>query len=221
MLRVFIGYDKNEPVTYHVLCHSIIRHASRPVSITAINKDNIPEFTRAIEDGSTEFSFSRFLTPYLSGYTGYSIFMDSDMLLLDDIYKVLDYISLRNDVSVVKHDYKPKEGVKFLGNKQYAYPRKNWSSFMVFNNCTDSCKDLTVKVVNEQSGAYLHRFQWANEDRIGELPKEWNHLVGEYEENSNAIVAHFTLGAPCFDGYESQEYAKEWFEEKELMEYSA
>jgi len=221
MLRIFVGFDENEAVAYHVLCHSILRQAGGPVSITPINKNNIPEFNRGKEDGSTDFSFSRFLTPYLSGYQGYSIFMDSDMLVRGDIYDVLGWVSLRNDVSVVKHDYTPKEGEKFLGNKQYAYPKKNWSSFMVFNNSAEACRSLTVKQVNEQSGAYLHRFQWCNDDRIGELPKEWNHLVGEYEPNPNARIIHYTLGTPCFEGYENQEWAEEWFKEKALMEYSA
>lgn len=199
-----------------MLCNSILRQASGPVEFIPINKKNIPEFTRGIEDGSTEFSFSRFLTPYLSGYTGQSIFMDCDMLVRCDIYEVLEYCGLIFDVFVVKHCYKPKSETKFLGNKQHAYPRKNWSSFMVFNNWTSPCRRLTPEVVNTKSGAYLHRFEWCNDHRIGELPVEFNHLVGEYDENPNAKIVHYTLGTPCFKGYENQEYAREWFEELEM-----
>lgn len=219
MLRIFIGYDQNETVAYHVLCHSILRHASGPVSFTPINKRNIPEFTRGIEDGSTEFSFSRFLTPYLAGYQGQAIFMDSDMLVRGDIYKVFEHVDLKHDVFVVKHSYTPKEGKKFLGNTQHIYPKKNWSSFMVFNCSSRGSKRLTPERVNGMSGAYLHQLEWALS--VGDLPLEWNHLVGEYEENPQAMVAHFTLGAPCFKGYENQEFADEWIDEKARMVASA
>jgi len=219
MLRIFIGYDQNETVAYHVLCHSILRQASGPVALIPINKRNIPEFTRGIEDGSTEFSFSRFLTPYLAGYQGQAIFMDSDMLVRGDIYKVLEYIDLKHDVFVVKHNYAPKEGKKFLGNTQHVYPKKNWSSFIVFNCSAQGCKKLSPSIVNNAKGKYLHQFEWA--ETIGDLPLEFNHLVGEYKENPDALVAHFTLGAPCFKGYENQEFADEWVDEKAKMEAHA
>lgn len=217
MIRIFIGYDPAETVAYHVLCHSILKRSSVPVSFTPINKRNIQEFNRGKEDGSTEFSFSRFLTPYLSGYTGQSIFMDCDMLVLCDIAEILEHCDLHHDVFVVKHDYTPKPGIKFLGNTQHVYPKKNWSSVMLFNNFASGCKRLTPEVVNKESGAFLHQFKWTNESRIGELPVEWNHLVGEYEPNPSAKIVHYTLGTPCFAGYENQEYAAEWFEEYHSM----
>jgi hypothetical protein len=217
MLKIFIGYDPAETVAYHVLCHSILRQASCPVSFTPINKRNIPEFQRGKEDGSTEFSFSRFLVPYLSGYVGQSIFMDCDMLVRGDIAEILNQCDFRHDVFVVKHDYVPKAGLKFLGQTQHVYPRKNWSSVMVFNNFASACKRLTPEVVNKASGAFLHQFQWCNDDRIGDLTVEWNHLVGEYPSNKHARIIHYTLGTPCFAGYENQEWAKEWFEEYDLM----
>jgi hypothetical protein len=218
MLKICIGYDPAETVAYHVLCHSIQRQSSGPVAFIPIDKTNIPQFTRGMEDGSTEFSFSRFLTPWLAGYDGLAIFMDSDMLVRGDIYDILDYIDHKHDVYVVKHDYRPKEGKKFLGNTQHIYPKKNWSSMMVFNCYKDGCKKLTPKAVNEESGAWLHRFEWA--DSVGEIPQEWNHLVGEYTPNDKARIVHFTLGSPCFDGYESQEWAEEWYKEHLLMNAS-
>lgn len=194
-----------------MLCHSILKHASGPVQFTPINKANLPEFTRPFE-GSTEFSFSRFLTPYLAGYTGQAIFMDCDMIVTSDIYRVLYYNSLDKDVSVVKHDYTPKSGNKFLGAKQEAYPRKNWSSFMVFNCYTSPCKRLTPEVVNKESGKYLHRFEWCDDNRIGELPLSYNFLVGEYEKLEYLPdVLHYTLGTPCFNDYKHCDYSEIWF----------
>lgn len=201
-------------MAYHVLVNSIMRYSSGPCEFVPINRKNIPEFTRGMEDGSTEFSFSRFLTPYLSGYKGQSVFMDCDMLVRCDIYELLEFAGC-NDVSVVKHDYIPKDDGKFLGNKQHVYPKKNWSSLMVFNNWRQPVKRLTPEVVNTASGKYLHQFEWA--DKVGEIPKEYNHLVGEYDPNPNAKIIHYTLGTPCFSGYESQEWAGEWFKEREMM----
>lgn len=218
MIRIFIGYDPAETVAYHVLCHSILSRSSQPVSFTPINKRSIPEFRRGKEDGSTEFSFSRFLTPYLSGYVGQSIFMDCDMLVRCDIAEIFNECDLHHDVFVVKHDYQPKTDIKFLGQKQHIYPKKNWSSVMVFNNFTQPCRRLTPEIVNTATGAFLHQFQWTQDQRIGDLSNEWNHLVGEYEPNANAKIVHYTLGTPCFSGYENQEYAAEWFAEYEAMQ---
>lgn len=217
MLRVFIGYDPNETVAYHVCCHSILSRSSVPVQFTPINKRNIPEFDRGIEDGSTEFSFSRFLTPYLADHVGQAIFMDCDMLVRCDLSEILKEVDSSNDVHVVKHDYEPKAGKKFLGATQHVYPKKNWSSVMVFNCYTAPCRRLTPDYVNKASGANLHQFGWTSYKRVGELDPAWNHLVGEYEPNPDAKIVHFTLGTPCFKGYDKQEFADEWFAELEAM----
>jgi hypothetical protein len=220
MIRVFIGYDPAETVAYHVLCNSILRHSTQPVSFTPINKRNIPEFTRGIEDGSTEFSFSRFLTPYLAGYNGLAIFMDCDMLVRCDLSELIDQIDITNAVTVVKHDYTPTEGTKFLGNTQHVYPKKNWSSMMVFNCGNYRCRSLSTEIVNKESGAFLHQFKWVGDGSIGELSTDWNHLVGEYEPNPNAKIVHFTLGTPCFQDYQDQEFAGEWFRELEVTNHA-
>lgn len=217
MLRVFIGYDPHETVAYHVCCHSILARSSVPVQFTPINKRNIKEFNRGKEDGSTEFSFSRFLTPWLAGYVGQAIFMDCDMLVRCDLAEILKEMKPSFDVSVVKHDYTPLAGKKFLGSEQHIYPKKNWSSVMAFNCMNSPCKKLTPEYVNTASGANLHQFGWTTPNRVGELNKNWNHLVGEYDENPDAKIVHFTLGTPCFKGYESQEYADEWFRELDAM----
>lgn len=219
MLNVFIGYDSNETAAYHVCAHSIMKHSSHPVSITPINMGNMRNFKRDKEDGSTEFSFSRFLTPYLAGYKGLALFMDCDILVRCDIAEIFDLYQGGNDVHVVKHDYIPKDKVKFLGNEQHAYPMKNWSSVMLFNCSNYPVRKLTCDSVSKATGKYLHRFEWTTPERIGELPPEYNHLVGEYDPNPNAKIVHFTLGSPCFEGYENQEFADEWYET--LMEVNS
>lgn len=220
MLRIFIGYDPNETVAYHVCAHSIIRNASVPVSIIPVDKRTIPGFSRGKEDGSTAFSFSRFLTPYLAGHTGQAVFVDADILFRCDVAELVSQCDLHHDVFVVKHNYECTTKTKFFGNKQHAYPRKNWSSVMVFNCFSSACRRLTPEVVNTASGAYLHRFEWCDDKRIGELPVEFNHLVGEYPPNPNAKIIHYTLGTPCISGYENQEWAQEWYEELQDMCYS-
>lgn len=217
MLKICIGFDPAETVAYHVLCQSILSRSSIPVQFIPINKRNIPEFIRDKQDGSTEFSFSRFLTPYLAGYTGQALFIDCDMIVRCDIAELLEHCDLYHDVFVVKHDYSTIALQKFLGNTNPNYPRKNWSSVMLFNCFSAACRRLTPEVVNNFSGAYLHRFEWCDDARIGELPKEFNHLVGEQPENPGAKIVHFTLGTPCFDGYENQEYAQEWQAELEAL----
>ncbi len=179
MIRVFIGFDAKLPVLYNVLQHSIQTRASRPVGISPIMLSQLTGiYTRERHPlASTEFSFSRFLTPYFSDYEGWSLFIDNDMLVLDDIAKLWNLRDERFAVMCTQHDHQPQEDVKFLGTVQTKYEKKNWSSVMLFNNAR--CKALTPEYVNTASGLELHQFKWlANDDLIGELPDRWNHLVG-------------------------------------------
>src|SRR5262245_2749325 len=165
---------------------------------------------------STDFAFTRFLVPYLSDYEGQSIFMDCDMLMLDDIANLWALRDERYAVQVVKHDHRPRETVKFLGQPQTQYPKKNWSSVMLFNN--DKCRALTPDHVNTASGLELHQFKWlTDESLVGELPRRWNHLVGYYGPSREVSLAHFTLGGPYFRDYANCEYADAWHTEREAM----
>ena len=218
MLRVFLGFDSIEGVSSHVLAHSIVRRSSVPVCITPMVLGQLPIFRHWVEYQSTEFSFSRFLVPYLCGYEGRAIFMDCDMLCRIDIKELWEMTDTGHAVSVVKHDYVPRETDKFLGHKQSIYEKKNWSSLMVFNN--SMCKTLTPKIVNEASGLYLHQFKWLqDESLIGEIPVDFNHLVGEYASNPNAKIVHFTLGTPCFHKFANCEFSDEWYNEKNRMNH--
>ena len=220
MIRVFIGFDTVETVSYHVLSHSIQARCSEPVSITPLMLTQLSGLmTREYHNlQSTEFSFSRFLVPHLCDYQGWALFMDCDMLVLDDM---ADLWNLRDDnfaVQVVKHDHVPKETTKFLGQPQSKYEKKNWSSVMLFNN--EMCKALTPDFVNTATGLELHRYQWLDGDHlIGDIPHHWNHLVGYDETVPAGEVSnlHYTIGGPYFDDYKDTDYAAEWFAEKDAM----
>jgi hypothetical protein len=223
MLNIFIGFDPKESVAFHALANSILRRASVPVTIAPLVRTQLNGiYTR--DRGpteSTEFSLTRFLVPSLSRFQGWSVFLDCDMLCRADVAELIA-ISERHDdkaLLVCKHDYVPRTERKFLDQLQTKYPRKNWSSLMLFNN--RRCTALTPEYVNTAPGLDLHRFAWTEDARIGELPLEWNWLVGEYKYNPGAKIVHYTLGGPYFDDYRDCDYADEWFAEYNSMTYAA
>ena len=223
MLNIFIGYDPNETVAWHVLAHSIQRRASIPVAIAPLMRRQLQGLYRR-ERGpteSTEFSLTRFLVPALSAYRGWSLFMDCDMLCRADVAELAALAPQSPDkaVLVCRHDYVPKTERKFLDRVQTKYPRKNWSSLMYFNN--ERCRALSADYVNNASGLDLHRFAWLDDAQIGDLPLEWNWLVGEYERIDAPKMVHYTLGGPYFDAYRDCDYAREWREELRLMTHAA
>jgi hypothetical protein len=170
---------------------------------------------------STEFSMTRFLVPALSGYRGWSVFMDCDMLCKMNFALVEREIRRQRDkaVLVCKHDYTPSSKRKFLNQIQTVYPRKNWSSFMIFNNAR--CRSLTADYVNTATGLDLHRFNWLKDQAgIGSLPITWNWLVGEYKYNPDAKIIHFTLGGPWFKAYRKGRYADEWRAELKRVQWA-
>jgi lipopolysaccharide biosynthesis glycosyltransferase len=220
LVRVFIGYDPREAEAFHVLSHSIQSRASVPVVVTKLALAELGDlmWRERHELQSTDFSFSRFLVPHLCVFEGWAVFMDCDMLVLDDI---ADLWALRDEgfaVQVVQHDHRPEESTKFLDQAQTTYEKKNWSSVMLMN-CA-RCNALTPDYVNTASGLDLHRFRWLGDDAlIGELPHRWNHLV-DYdpplpgEEISNL---HFTNGGPWFDESANCGYAELWRKERDRM----
>lgn len=222
MIRIFIGYDPREAVAFSVLSHSIHAHSTKPVSIAPVMLSQLGKiYTRERNPlQSTDFSFTRFLTPYLSSYEGWSIFMDCDMLVMDDIAKLWDLRDDRFAVQVVKHHHVPQEETKFLNAAQSKYEKKNWSSVMLFNN--PRCQALTPEYVNTASGLELHQFKWLeNDGLIGELPHRWNHLVGYDEPNRDISLAHFTIGGPYFREYHDCEHAEHWRATRDAMLWAA
>ena len=214
MINVFIGFDEGEKVSYHILSESIRRQSSVPVSITPLCLSNLPEFKRKLQPNqSTEFAFSRFLVPYLSEYKGWSLFLDCDMMFRDNIKNLWDMIDENKSIMCCKHDYTPKQNVKFRGAKNEPFPKKNWSSFMLMNN--QRCKMLTKEYVETATGLELHQFKWTHEENIGELPLEWNWLVGEYEHKDDIYNVHYTKGGPWFEEYAKCDYSQDWFKNLE------
>lgn len=221
MLSVYIGYDPRESVAFYTLAHSIARRSSIPVAVSPLMQAHLKHLYRRARGPteSTEFSMTRFLVPALSGYRGWSLFMDCDMLCRVDIAALAAEIDRQPDkaVLVCKHEYTPRTERKFLDQVQTRYTRKNWSSLMMFNN--ERCRALTADYVNSASGLELHRFAWIDDAAIGELALEWNWLVGEYPYNPAARVVHFTIGGPYFPAYRDCDYAAEWFAERDSMQH--
>ena len=220
ILKIFIGYDSREKIAYHVLSQSIIDNSTIPVTITPINLKNIKQFYNRpkVKKHSTEFSISRFLTPYLSNYEGYSLFLDCDFIMLGNVANLLKLVSKdKNKVLwCVKHrEYTPKDKIKFLREKQIPYKKKNWSSFMLFNNA--KCKILTPKLVSKAHGLYLHQFKWTKDKLIGSLPKNWNILVGEQKIPKKINALHYTLGGPYFKGHSKCQGSNHWFKYKKQI----
>jgi lipopolysaccharide biosynthesis glycosyltransferase len=219
-IPIFIGYDPREAIAFHTCVNSIIRHASQPVSIMPLALNNFQDYTETHTDGSNQFIYSRFLVPHLMDYQGQAIFMDGDMIVRGDIAELWAMKDLGKDVQVVKHDYKTRMPVKYLGSKNEDYPRKNWSSVMIFNCQNFPTKKLTPEYIQKSTGAHLHRFEWTTDDRVGALPPEWNWLPDEYGANSDAKLLHYTLGTPCFHEFATTTMADEWHRERMLTNYS-
>ena len=219
MIPIFIGYDPREAIAFHVCANSIIRHATRPVSIIPVALNLFKDYQETHTDGSNHFIYTRFLVPHLMEYTGWAIFIDGDMVVRDDITKLWDLRNPYNDVLVVKHDYQTKMTEKYLGAKNENYPRKNWSSVILWNCNSFPNRKLTPEFVQKATGAELHRFTWIEDSRIGELPKEWNWLPDEYGPNPDAKLLHYTLGTPCFHDFADTPQSAEWHRERILTEY--
>ena len=209
-VKIYIGFDQREAIAYHAFVQSLIDHASIPLDITPLAVKTLKEYEEKHEDKSNDFVYSRFLTPYLNDFKGWAIFVDGDMICQKDIKELLDLRDDSKALQVVKHEYKTKAYQKYLGNINQDYPRKNWSSVILWNCKHPKHKILTPDFIANQSGKYLHRFSWLADDDIGELPKEWNWLATEYPNNEQANIIHYTLGTPCFKDYRDAEMSDIW-----------
>lgn len=219
IIPVFVGYDPREAIAFHTCVNSIIRHATQPVAIHPVALNLFRDYSETHTDGSNHFIYTRFLVPYLMRWQGWAIFIDGDMIVRDDITKLWQLRETNKDVMVVKHDYKTRMPVKYLGAKNEDYPRKNWSSVIVWNCNSFPNRRLTPEFVQKSTGSFLHRFSWLDDERIGELPPEWNWLPDEYGPNADAKLLHYTLGTPCFHEFADTPQADEWHRERLFTEY--
>lgn len=222
-MKVFIGWDSREDIAYQVCKHSILQRTKHDVEVVPLVQTKLREeglYTKEEDPlSSTEFTFTRFLVPKLMNYEGWALFVDCDFLFLDDIANLFALTKNRDKdyaVLCVHHDYKPSNSVKMDNKVQYQYPRKNWSSLVLFNCGHPANKILTPELVNSETGAFLHRFQWLEDRQIGAISHEWNWLVKWYKEpdNGKPKAVHYTEGGPWFDNHRHCEYGAHWVEEK-------
>lgn len=230
---VFVGFDPREVDAFVVACESIRYHSSRKeISVDGLVLADLIHaglYKRPTEyrdgriydllsrrsdyDGvmSTEFAISRFLIKELAR-SGLALFMDSDMLVRGNLFEAFEVC--QNDpgkaVYCVKHDHNPTSKTKMRGQVQTQYPRKNWSSVFIVDCDHIANKSLTVNLVNELPGRDLHRFAWLVDDEIGELPLEWNWLVGHSHDVHEPSIVHFTDGVPSVEGHQNDPFADEW-----------
>lgn len=237
-LQVFIGWDARETDAYEVCRFSIVNRVSTAVHIEPLKHRVLRQlglFERPWKvdpktgqwfDGrdrkpfSTEFAFTRFLVPAFAkrlDMSGWALFCDCDFLFLADIAELFDMADPDKAVMVVKHDHKPDQDVKMDQVRQTRYPRKNWSSLILWNLDHEANRALTPELVNAKAGSWLHRFRWLPNDLIGSLPPEWNHLVGVVKSETRAKAVHYTLGGPWWPEYQDVEYAHEWRAERAAM----
>jgi lipopolysaccharide biosynthesis glycosyltransferase len=221
-MKVYVGYDTREDIAYQVCKHSIT--TKQPAAeIRPLKQQELRDagwYTRPKDKlASTEFTFTRFLIPELMNFKGWAVFMDCDMILTTDIKELFDQADDKYAVMCVQHDYTPKEGTKMDGQKQTIYPRKNWSSVMLFNCGHPSNAKLTQDMVNdpEINGAYLHRFSWLKDEEVGELDHTWNYLVGVYDDIETPKLIHYTEGGPWFENYRDCEFNELWKHELQEM----
>ena len=91
---------------------------------------------------------------------------------------------------------------------------------MLFNAGHPSTKQLTPEVINRESGAYLHRMQWASDDEIGEIPTAWNWLEGwnDIPDTGTPNAVHFTNGGPWFKDWQDVDYGDLWRAEADKID---
>lgn len=211
--NIWIGFDQREAAAFHVCTQSIIETASVPVAIKPLTLSSLKWFPPH-PNGTNQFITSRYLIPCLEDFRGWALFIDSDILLRRDIAALWALRDERYAVQVVKHDYRTSARRKYVGspieNDNLDYERKNWSSVMLMNCGHPAMRQMVPSRVVQMSAQDLHRFRWLSDDLIGDLPADWNHLVGEYPRRDDAALVHWTLGVPGFGHYVDAEHSRDW-----------
>ena len=220
-VNFFIGYDPKEDIAYRVCKYSLLKRSSNNVNVMSLKLDELVAkklYTRPIDPlASTQFTYTRFLVPLLNNYEGWAVFCDCDFIFLNDVSNLFSNLDSSKAIYCVQHDYTPKEKHKMDGQKQTIYPRKNWSSFILFNCAHPSNKRLSVDLVNAETGSFLHQFKWLKDSEIGSLDERWNWLEGWTSKHNNKkpFAVHYTRGGPWFEEWQDVEFANEWIEERD------
>ena len=219
---IFIGYDSSnygQQLAYNVCKKSLLKYNNN-INIIQLNKKELENkniFNRKDNTGSTEFTYTRFLCPFLhnlynkNNNNNWVLFCDSDFLWFCDIEEIFNqYNNPKYAVYCVKHQYQEcKNKFKMDGKKQEWYPKKNWSSLMLFNCSHPSIKNLSTDNINNKNAKGLHRMEWCKEEEIGEIDKKYNYLVGYYND-LNYKALHYTDGGPWYENFRECEFKKEW-----------
>ena len=221
-LKIYIGYDSRQdkdPLGKGIInppyevCKASIRKYNTEVDIIPLKLDELIKkgiYSREKDPlASTEFTYSRFLVPFLNKFEGTALFCDSDFLWQTDIANILNYYDTDYSIMCCQHQYIPSNETKMDGLKQTIYPRKNWSSLMLFNCSDQDCKKLTPEVINNQSPKYLHRMNWTIDNKIGSIPLEYNWLEGDYGNIIDPKAIHFTNGGPWHSTWNG-DYREDW-----------
>tara|TARA_B100000575_G_C22954832_1_gene552035 strand:- start:117 stop:806 length:690 start_codon:yes stop_codon:yes gene_type:complete len=215
--KIYIGYDSKEPIASEICEFSLNKNSSKPIKINHIKLNEVKNkniYWRETDKlGSTEFTFTRFLVPFLQNYNGWALFCDSDFLWLEDVNELFSIADNKYAIMCVHHDYKPKNTKKKLLSSQQIYPRKNWSSLVLWNCSHPSNKKVTPDLVNTETGKFMHRFGWLKDEEIGAISHEWNWLIGWYKEpeDGKPKALHYTEGGPWLGSdFQKKEYAEEW-----------
>ena len=225
MINLYAGFDPREEAGYHAFVSSLLEHASCPVSVTPLHLPLFRSFySPGNRDGSNAFTYTRFLIPFLQGYTGSAIFVDaSDMLLKADIAELWALRDFYKPVQVVKHDYQTKWPRKYIGTAMESdnpdYPRKNWSSAMLINCMHSRWRNINPESVQKMSGKQLHSFSWLDDSDIGELPDTWNWLADEAGPNKDAKLLHFTAGVPLIPAHSNVPHAADYKRQVDRMNH--
>ena len=218
--NIYVGWDSREDIAYQVCEHSIRRRTNQnSVNVSPLKQSELREqklyWREQDKLSSTEFTITRFLVPHLNKFTGWAAFCDCDMVWRSDPSELFSQVDDSKAVMVVKHDYTPQEGTKMDGQLQMPYPRKNWSSMILWNCGHPKNKALDLETVNTASPSFLHRFEWLDDEDIGTLDHNWNWLVGWYdvERDGDPKIIHYTEGGPWFEETRHCEFGHIWKQE--------
>lgn len=230
---IFIGYEERQDLAAQVCKYSIERlyptadvflldHKTLRKEKLFWRKWLIDSETGNYRDGvdgkpfSNQFSHTRFLVPTYAqflGYNGFAMFVDPDFVFLENVEELFEECATEFDtkdtlVNVVKFDdYGVNEsGVKMDNQSQVGYPRKLWSSLMVFDlSAYDWYNSDYIEYVNKADGLELHQLKYYPDEKIGSILPQWNYVPGFTSKIIKPHAIHYTEGLPTMKGYEDCE----------------